>query len=114
MYSGISFLVSLTIATSEIWRNADFSDFSATFSLIRVGRTNRGKISERHNVEYSECLVACAYHLNCRSVNYNQEEKKCELVDKHINVSRISTNRISSGWVAVGTEIDVDQVKYFL
>ena len=111
MYSGISFLVSLTIATSEIWRNADFSDFSATFSLMRVGRTNRGKISEMQNVEYSECLVACAYHLNCRSVNYNQEKKKCELVDKNVNINRISANK---GWLAIGTDIDVDQVKYLL
>lgn len=111
MYSGISFLVSLTIATSEIWRNADFSDFSATFSLMRVGRTNRGKISEMQNVEYSECWVACAYHLNCRSINYNQEKKKCELVDKNVNINRISANK---GWLAIGTDIDVDQVKYLL
>ena len=111
MYSGNLFLVSLTIVTSEIWRNADFSDFSATFSLMRVGRTNRGKVSEKHNVEYSECLVACAYHLNCKSINYNKEKRKCELVDKNINMNRISANK---GWVAVGTDIDVDQVEYLL
>ena len=111
MYSGNLFLVSLTIVTSEIWRNADFSDFSATFSLMRVGRTNRGKVSEKHNVEYSECLVACAYHLNCKLINYNKEKRKCELVDKNINMNRISANK---GWVAVGTDIDVDQVEYLL
>ena len=111
MYSGILFLISLTIVTSEIWRNADFSDFSATFSLMRVGRTNRGKVSEKHNVEYSECLVACAYHLNCKSINYNKEKRKCELVDKNINMNRISANK---GWVAVGADIDVDQVEYLL
>ena len=78
---------------------------------MRVGRTNRGKLSEKHNVEYSECLVACAYHLNCKSINYNKEKRKCELVDKNINMNRISANK---GWVAVGTDIDVDQVEYLL
>ena len=59
MYSETFFFsVSLIIAISEILLLL----FFCNFFFIKVGWTNRERISEKLSVEYLECLVACAHH----------------------------------------------------
>lgn len=100
MSVGIYFLTLLTFSSAEIIRNHDLSEFSAEFSVVMIGRGRGTVLLTRQNVEYPECLLACVYHLNCKSVNYNQNMKLCELLETNVNENVTSTHE---DWVSIGT-----------
>ena len=100
MNVGTFFLTLLTFSSAEIIRNHDLSEFSAEFSVVMIGRTGGTVLLTRQNTEYPECLLACVYHLNCKSVNYNQNMKICELLDTNANENVTSTHE---DWVSIRT-----------
>ena len=91
----------ITFSSTEIIRNQDLSEFSAEFSVVIISRATGTKLLARQNTEYPECLLACVYHLKCKSVNYNQNIKMCELMDTNITKNTIFTQK---DWVAIGTD----------
>lgn len=94
------FLTLSTFSSAEIFRNHDLSEFSAEFSVVITGRARGTVLLTRQNTEYPECLLTCVYHLNCKSVNYNQNMKICELLDTNVNENVTSTYE---DWVSIGT-----------
>lgn len=108
MYTGISSLVFITLTACEIMRNYDLHDFSANFCTVIIGRVQEGKLWSKQEIEYRECLVACINHLKCKSVNYNRDNKHCELLDRKINGSVTSNQK---GWASVGTSVDKEKVR---
>ena len=37
------------------------------------------------NVSLKECQLECVKHLKCKTVNYNERERKCELCDNEFD-----------------------------
>ena len=110
MYTGISFLVFITLTKCEIMRNYDMYGFSANFCTVIDGRVQEGKLWSKQDIEYRECLVACINHLRCKSVNYNRGNKHCELLNRKINGSVTSTQK---GWASVGISLEKEKVRNF-
>ena len=100
MNVGRFFLTLLTFSSAEIIRNHDLSEFSAEFSIIISGRATGTILLTKTSIDDLACLLDCVYHLKCKSVNYNQKNKMCELL-----ATNIAGNNISPGedWVSIGT-----------
>ena len=96
----VFFLTLLTFSSTEIIRNHDLTEFSAEFSVVITGRAEGTVLLTRWSIEHPECLLACVHHLKCKSVNYNQKSKMCELLDANVNESVISPQK---DWVAIST-----------
>ena len=94
------FLSLLTFSSAEIIRNHDLSEFSAEFSIVLTGCATGTILLTKWSIEDPECLLACVYHLKCKSVNYNQRMKIWELLDTNVNKNNISPQE---DWVAIGT-----------
>ena len=90
----------LTFSSTEIIRNHELSEFSAEFSVVITGRATGTILFTKGSIEHPECLLACVYHLKCKSVNYNQKIKMRELLDTNANEKVISPQE---DWVAIST-----------
>ena len=90
----------LSFSSTEIIRNHDLSEISAEFSVVITGRATGLILFTRWDIEHPECLLACVHHLKCKSVNYNQKIKICELLDTNVNENIISPQE---DWVAIST-----------
>ena len=106
MNVGRFFLILLTFSSAEIIRNHDLSEFSAEFSIVKTGRATGIILLAKSNISDLECLLDCVFHLKCKSVNYNQNNKTCELLATNITENEISTDE---DWVSIGTP-DSEQV----
>ena len=106
MNVGRFFLTLLTFSSAEIIRNHDLSEFSVEFSIVITGRATGIILLAKSNISVLECLLDCVFHLKCKSVNYNQNNKTCELLATNITENDISTDE---GWVSIGTP-DSEQV----
>lgn len=100
MNVGSFFLTLLTFSSAEIIRNHDLSEFSADFSIVITGRTTGIILLTKSNISDLECLLDCVFHLKCKSVNYNQNSKTCELLATNITENNISADE---DWVSIGT-----------
>ena len=54
----------------------------------------------KSNISSLECLLDCVFHLKCKSVNYNQNNKTCKLPATNITENNISADEDS---VSIGT-----------
>ena len=100
MNVGRFFLTLLTFSSAEIIRNHDLSEFSADFSIVITGRATGIILLTKSNISDLECLLDCVFHLKCKSVNYNQISKTCELLATNITEKNISADE---DWVSIGT-----------
>ena len=55
--------------------------YEADFSIVNNGRHFDEVIMGVNNLSLKECQLECVKHLKCKSVNYNENERKCELCD---------------------------------
>ena len=100
MNVGNFFLSLLTFSSAEIIRNHDLTEFPAEFLVVITGRAAGTILLTRWSIENPECLLAGVYHLKCKSVNYNQSFKMCELLDTNVHENVISPQK---DWVAIST-----------
>ena len=101
------FLTLLTFSSAEIIRNHGLTEFSAEFLVVITGRATGTILLTRWSIGHPECLLACVFHLKCKSVNYNQKIKMCELLDTNVHENVISPQK---DWVAISTS-ESDKVR---
>lgn len=111
MFLKIFFSLLVTQNPCEVLRNADLSEFSGKFSVVKTGQFQGKLLLKTNKIDYVSCLLQCVYHLKCKSVNYNHSAKICELFETNLNGKTI---RREEGWTVFGTKINSDQVRNLL
>lgn len=96
----------LSFSSTEIIRNHDLSEVWAEFLVVITGHATGLILFTRWDIEHPECLLACVHHLKCKSVNYNQKIKICELLDTNVNENIISPQE---DWVAISTTFSSEE-----
>ena len=89
-----SFVSFADIVRDELW-------YDAEFSVVNVGRNMDEVIMHVNDVDFAECTLYCVQHLKCKSVNYNEEEKNCELCDSNFDEYEALTDDVR--WKNYGT-----------
>ena len=96
------------IVSTIILRNDDNSELTAMFANKQAGRL-RDTLVQINNLKFHQCLFSCMTHLKCKSVNYNEKRKICELAGGESGEENISQEE---GWLGFGTVTDSEVVSY--
>lgn len=84
MVNSVFYFFFRLLLLSEVFGIIERSDdrFRAKFTIIKPGRVST-VLMYRDDVAMRECLYACVSHLQCVSVNYHGDLKRCELSGSH-------------------------------
>ena len=69
---------SADIVRDELW-------YDAEFSVVNDGRNMDEVVMHLNDVTFLDCALYCFKHLKCESLNYNEEERFCELCDSEFD-----------------------------
>lgn len=105
------FLILTAPANAEIMRsNGD--GFRVEFSVVRDGRlVSDLLLMFLSDFNLGQCLMRCIQHLQCITVNYNEDERLCEILGEEFDESNadVSTKK----WKNYGTQAAKGEV-YFV
>ena len=73
------------IVRDELW-------FDADFSVVNDGRNINEVIMYVNDVDFRRCTMYCVQHLKCKSVNYNEQQRMCELCDSNFDEDEAIVN----------------------
>ena len=96
----LNVLLASYIVYADVIREDGYHNYEGQFTVKHKGRMLRVLMSFR-SVEMEECALHCVRHLRCKTFNYHNERKDCELTDEDFD--EMNADTISSGWYNHGT-----------
>ena len=90
-------------AEGEILRLSECNKFDGMFSVVEKNKKLVGAvIASFANKRDFECVGLCMRHLDCKSINHQSKNNKCELLSKEKGDSGTTLER-HKGWMQVET-----------
>ena len=96
-------VISISSSESNI-EKTDIAEYTTTsgFSVVSEGRLFDDILMHVEDIGLQECMSKCAQHEMCRTVNYHEGRRICELVDNHFADVSDSVFK-GDGWLNYGT-----------